>query len=407
MGRRHVGSLALVACAAHPRSRRARRQCRATRCRCSTIRSAWRACPPPTAPPVCATTPPSRHARSSEPTAAGSMNSGPQSISDIEEFWSTAYGETFDGDFTPTSGIHLVGRRRTSTACSAAWTRFGLVNAGFCFDDKTIGWDRGELLPSLRRANGDMAVTMVLAHEYGHAIQHQADLVDDDTPTLVGEQQADCLAGVYMRWVAEGNSPRFTLNTGDGLNNLLAAMIAFRDPLLDRERPRSRCGRTRFGIRAGVGVPVRLHRRRRRPAERIDMDGDRRSAAAICRCCCPTTSPANYPSPRSRCSSIVDALGILFEPANPPEAELRVAGLPRRPDTPTRLLLPGDQHHHRRPRGARGDRKPRPTRRTAVAWSPATTPPTRSWCRATCRRSSSEHGGVALTPPRPRCAPRA
>ena len=63
---------------------------------------------------------------------------------------------------------------------------------------------------------------MVLAHEYGHSVQHQAGLVDDDTPTLVGEQQADCLAGVYMRWVAEGNSPRFTLSTGDGLNNLLA-----------------------------------------------------------------------------------------------------------------------------------------------------------------------------------------
>jgi hypothetical protein len=35
------------------------------------------------------------------------------------------------------------------------------------------------------------------------------------------------------RWVVEGNSPRFTLSTCDGLNNLLAAMIAFRDPLLN------------------------------------------------------------------------------------------------------------------------------------------------------------------------------
>lgn len=30
-------------------------------------------------------------------------------------------------------------------------------------------------------------------------------LVDDDTPVLVSEQQADCFAGVYLRWVAEGN----------------------------------------------------------------------------------------------------------------------------------------------------------------------------------------------------------
>ena len=77
-----------------------------------------------------------------------------------------------------------------------------------------------------------MAITMVLAHEYGHAIQKQATLNPKGVPTLVAEQQADCLAGVYMRWVAEGKSPRFTLSTGEGLNNLLAAMISFRDPLL-------------------------------------------------------------------------------------------------------------------------------------------------------------------------------
>jgi hypothetical protein len=35
-----------------------------------------------------------------------------------------------------------------------------------------------------------------------------------------------------MRWVAEDGSPRFTLSTGDGLNKILAAVIASRDPVL-------------------------------------------------------------------------------------------------------------------------------------------------------------------------------
>ena len=78
-------------------------------------------------------------------------------------------------------------------------------------------------------------MTNVLAHEYGHAIQHQARLNAKDTPTLVAEQQADCYAGSYMRWVAEGNSDRFTLSTGDGLNSLLAAVISFRDPVLNED----------------------------------------------------------------------------------------------------------------------------------------------------------------------------
>ncbi|MBB4855062.1 hypothetical protein HNP40_002454 [Mycobacteroides chelonae] len=40
---------------------------------------------------------------------------------------------------------------------------------------------------------------------------------------------ADCLAGTYLRWVAQGSSPRFTLSTGDGLDTVIAALIAFRD----------------------------------------------------------------------------------------------------------------------------------------------------------------------------------
>ncbi|MCW2555127.1 MAG: Peptidase, partial [Mycobacterium sp.] len=154
-------------------------------------------------------------------------------VSDIEEFWAAHYGETFDGDFTPVKDLVSWDSNDYDRSRFCDEETVGLVNAGYCFDEHTIGWDRGELLPQLRDANGDMAVTMVLAHEYGHSVQHQADLVTKQTPTIVGEQQADCLAGVYMRWVAEGNSPRFTLSTSDGLNNLLAAMIAFRDPLLN------------------------------------------------------------------------------------------------------------------------------------------------------------------------------
>jgi hypothetical protein len=77
-----------------------------------------------------------------------------------------------------------------------------------------------------------MAVIAVLAHEYGHAVQWSAKLVNKRTPTVVDEQQADCFAGVYLRWVAEGKSPRFALSTGDGLNYVLAGVVASRDPVL-------------------------------------------------------------------------------------------------------------------------------------------------------------------------------
>ncbi len=88
-----------------------------------------------------------------------------------------------------------------------------------------------------------------------------------------------------MRWVAEDKSPRFTLSTGDGLNNVLAAMIAFRDPLLSEGDPEAgvdehgsafeRLSAFQFGFTDGA-LGVRGDRRCRRSA----------SAAATCPCCC-------------------------------------------------------------------------------------------------------------------------
>lgn len=237
------------------------------------------------------------------------------SVSDIEEFWEQSYGETFDGEFTPVAElISWDADGFDGVFCET--DTYNLVNAAFCRVDDTIGWDRGVLLPALRRANGDMAVTMVLAHEYGHAVQRQAGLVAKATPTLVAEQQADCLAGVYMRWVAEGNSPRFTLSTGDGLNNLLAAMISFRDPLLSRGDRAvgadehgsafERLSAFQFGFTDGAGSCAAMD-----PAEIKQRRGD-----------LPVLLPENQsgelPITEDSVRSIVDAMNILFEPTDPP-----------------------------------------------------------------------------------------
>ena len=152
-----------------------------------------------------------------------------QSISDIEDFWKSNYRNTFPGEFEPVRELFSWdsdGPPRKFCGIDTA----ELVNAAFCFDDNTIGWDRGVLLPALQQSKGDMAITTVLAHEYGHAIQQMASINPENVASIVREQQSDCFAGVYLRWVVEGNSSRFTLNTSDGLNGVLSAMLAFRDP---------------------------------------------------------------------------------------------------------------------------------------------------------------------------------
>ena len=255
---------------------------------------------------------------------------GRNAVSDIEEFWESAYGDTFDGEFTPVDKVLSWDSDGENTEFCGGDT-LGLINAGYCFDENTMGWDRGELMPSLRDANGDMAVTMVLAHEYGHAVQHQAGITDEKTPTLVSEQQADCLAGVYMRWVAEDNSPRFTLSTSDGLNNLLAAMIAFRDPLLQRGDPEAdedphgsafeRVSAFQFGFTDGASSCAAIDR------EEIEL---RRGDLPVL---LQRDETGELEITEDSVGDIVAAMNVVFEPENPPELDFDASEMENCPDS--------------------------------------------------------------------------
>ena len=66
-----------------------------------------------------------------------------------------------------------------------------------------------------------------------------ADLLKGDSleAAIASEQQADCFAGMYIRWVVDDKSPRFTLNTGEGLWKVLVAMIGSRDSLCQHSIP--------------------------------------------------------------------------------------------------------------------------------------------------------------------------
>ena len=244
-------------------------------------------------------------------------------VSDIEEYWGNAYSGTFVGQFTPVEALISWDANGFDDTRFCGVDTYGLVNAAFCYDDKTIGWDRGQLLTGLRKAYGDMGITMVLAHEYGHAVQHQAGLDKKGTPTLVAEQQADCFAGAYMRWVAEGKSPRFTLSTGEGLNNVLAAVIAFRDPLLSPGNPEAGVGEHgsaferlsafQFGFTDGPSA-----------CAAIDMReiGQRRGDLPVL---LPADQSGELPVTEASVRSIVDAMGTLFSPADPPQLSFKAS----------------------------------------------------------------------------------
>lgn len=150
-------------------------------------------------------------------------------IEDIESFWQQHYHDVFPGTFARVSGLVSVDPAESSPEVCGSDPEELAFNAGYCPSEDVIAWDRTGLLPVAKEFFGDLAVNGLLAHEYGHALEEKTGSTGDETPTLVGEQRADCFAGVYLRWVAEGSSPRFKLNTTTALDKVLAGAIAIRD----------------------------------------------------------------------------------------------------------------------------------------------------------------------------------
>lgn len=156
-------------------------------------------------------------------------------IDDLEQFWSENWDGALTGTFSPVAGLVSYDAADPAGPQVCGNSLYQLANAFYCYDGDVMAWDRGEFIPGAAQYFGEMGVVGVMAHEFGHAVQAKAHLVEKSTPVLVKEQQADCFAGVYLHWVAAGNSPRFVLSTGDGLNHVLAGAIYIRDPLMTQE----------------------------------------------------------------------------------------------------------------------------------------------------------------------------
>ncbi|TWP53514.1 aminopeptidase [Lentzea tibetensis] len=153
-------------------------------------------------------------------------------LADVQEYWTAELPAQFDGKtFEPVK--RLVSYDSTGKGVEVCKTdTTGVANAFYCSLDDSITWDRGDLLPMLNDSFGPLAVVTVLAHEMGHAVQYKlgpASGITQATPSIVKEQQADCYAGTFFRWMAEGKAKHFEISTGPGLNKVLTTMFFIRD----------------------------------------------------------------------------------------------------------------------------------------------------------------------------------
>ena len=118
------------------------------------------------------------------------------------------------------------------TDAPTTYEEIAQYSAFYCMDGDFMVYDDGPsgVLAQLAGEFGPSILGVVFAHEYGHAIQARAGVLDRDLPTIVTEQQADCFAGAWVAHVRNGGAEGITF-TDDDVRSGLVAMITVRDPI--------------------------------------------------------------------------------------------------------------------------------------------------------------------------------
>ncbi|WP_154674131.1 neutral zinc metallopeptidase [Nakamurella lactea] len=149
-------------------------------------------------------------------------------ISDLYTFYGEVFPQDFGKEFTKAKAlISYDSNDSSATACGGKLA--GSVNASYIGGCDTIVWDRGVLLPKMEQDVGEISAPTVLAHEMGHLVQARLGVPRSSTVLL--EQQADCYAGAYWRWVADGHSTYFDFSDAAGMRQVMAAMMWVGDPV--------------------------------------------------------------------------------------------------------------------------------------------------------------------------------
>jgi predicted metalloprotease len=289
--------------------------------------------------------------RSNAPSPTGRVvntDNGPidtlalQSISDIQDYWKSVYSQSLKGSFVPVEKLVSYDSNDPNSPIVCHSETYKLVNAFYTSRCNLIAWDRGVFLAIAKQYFGDMSVTGVLAHEFGHALQHMAKLVTRRDATIVREQQADCFAGVYLFWVADGKSPRFTISTADGLDHVLAGIITTRDPVMDSDTQNDdehgsaldRVSAFQMGFIDGAsacaGIDKKEIEQRRGDlpnALRVDSDTGNPETGEV---------PIN----QDTLTTLMELLGKIFTPKTPPTLTYQAGGCPDAKPSPPASYCP-------------------------------------------------------------------
>lgn len=217
--------------------------------------------------------PPVSDVRDDEVTITGA-GGGPldeqarNALADLERFWGEQLPEIYGEQFQPLQGGYFSvdpdavdpsdypdGVSCGSSPADVEGNAFYCQATGGPNSD-SITYDRA-FLGELAEQYGEFIPDLVMAHEFGHAIQGR---VGFPRASIVAETQADCFAGAWTAWVAAGEAQHTSVRPPE-LDEVLGGYLRLRDPVGTSLQEQSahgsyfdRVSAFQEGFRDGVGA---------------------------------------------------------------------------------------------------------------------------------------------------------
>lgn len=144
-------------------------------------------------------------------------------VAAVDDFWARRWSFYFTGTYTPPEvrGTYDGADPATTPRCDGDPLLPG--NAYYCVPEDFLAWDASLMLEGYRY--GDAWVYLVVAHEWGHAIQNR---LDAGLQSVTHELQADCLAAAALYGAVELDT--LTWERGD-TRELVTSLNAISDDM--------------------------------------------------------------------------------------------------------------------------------------------------------------------------------
>jgi predicted metalloprotease len=134
-----------------------------------------------------------------------------------DAFWRQQFPETFGRSYR---SPEVKGGYRGENGPTCGGQRSVAFNAFYCPSGDFLAWDENLMAAGYRQI-GDAWVYLIIAHEWGHAIQAR---VQRDQVSVAAELQADCLAGATLFGAADRGLVQLEPGDTEELSQTLAAV---------------------------------------------------------------------------------------------------------------------------------------------------------------------------------------